>query len=137
MALLFFHAGDAPDFFAGIALGFIGCAAILWLLWSRPPRYPIAPAILYFVIASLPGMLPLFFPDLNAIQRILVYAVIFPSIIFVGIIGTVLDSDLTTSYALIGVFLNAILFYVVGKTARWRMNRELGPSAVSPPPTHS
>lgn len=125
MTLLFFHGGEILGFFAGVVAGFAVWAAILSLLFIRPPRNPVVPAVIYFVVASLPGMLFLFSTDLNMLQLILVWMAIFPwSLIFV-LLAAFFDLDIGNSAALVGALLNAVLFYVIGRTARWRMDLKI------------
>lgn len=124
MAVLLFHGGEILGFFAGMVVGFAGWATILSLLFTRPPRNPIIPAILYLLIASIPGMLFLLSDDLNMLQLIFVWIFSFPwSMLFV-VLATFFNLDFGSSAALVGAFLNAITFYVVGKTARFRLDRE-------------
>lgn len=123
MALLFFHCGDALGVLVGMAFSCVCWIAILTLLSTRPPRDPIIPAILYLLIASIPCTLLLMSDDLSMLQVIVVWIFGFPWLVVFVVLEPSFDLNFGNSVALIGAFLNAILFYVVGKTARWRLDR--------------
>ena len=102
---------------AGIGLGLVGFVVMMFWLISRPPRSPLRPAAIYLLLASIPSTLFL----LSDEGYVLLLAVIFTfpwSFLFV-ILTTFLEVNFGNLAAFVGAGLNAIVFYVVGRTAYW------------------
>lgn len=89
---------------------------ILWL-FNRPPRNAILPAAIYFLIAAIPGILSLL-SDEGYVFLLAVIATFPWNLLFV-LLATFLDVNLGNLAVLLGAFINAVLFYVVGRFAYW------------------
>jgi hypothetical protein len=115
MPVLFFHGEEILGLMAGALLGLLVFPAVIFWVWSHPPRIPILPTIVYIVIASAAFIAFQVFD--NVYSLMLAFVVFFPWSLVVVLVSGYLDNDLGTPGFVIAGAINAILIYVTGRAA--------------------
>jgi hypothetical protein len=118
MPVLFFHGEEILGLMAGTLLGYLVFPAFMFWLWSRPPRIPILPSIVYLTIACTAFIV--FQVSDNGYSLILVYMVFSPWSLVLVLVSSFLDTDLGTAGFSVAGVINALLIYVIGWAARRR-----------------
>src|SRR5687768_5958395 len=112
MRFFLFHGLEILGLMTGAMVGFIGFVSFLALLLRRPPRMPVLPAVIYFLVALVPSILFLFSDDGYVFLLALIFS--FPwSLLFV-LLATFLDINFGNGAALLGAILNSLLIYGIG-----------------------
>ena len=119
MGLLLFHGEIIVQLAASILLAFLIFLALALWLWLRPPALPILPVVVY-VLPALVFCIAFLVSDKDYLLMPAV-AFSFPwSWLLIFVSTFVLEYNLGVGFMLLGVALNAILIYGIGKIVKRR-----------------
>jgi len=119
MGLLLFHGEIIVQLAASVLLAFLIFLALALWLWLRPPALPILPAVVYVLLASVFCITFLMSGSDYLVPAVVAFS--FPwSWLLIFVSTFVLESNLGEGFLLLGVALNAILIYGIGKAVKMR-----------------